>query len=782
MAYQVETFQFADGTKMSPLELLNTKGVDQVGTDGNDVLSGGPETDRIKGGLGNDTVSGGDGNDSVDGGDGNDTLNGGNGIDVLTAGAGNDVLNGDAGNDKLDAGDGNDILNGGANEDTLLGGVGDDTLNGGDGYDSLTGGTGNDVLMGGYSGDTYYINRGDGADTIQESGYGYDHAAYGGNTDKVVFGPGITPADITFTHVGQDLVMDLGGGDKLTFKNWYVYDTSYGVMAYQVETFQFADGTKMSPLELLNTKGVDQAGTDGNDVLSGGPETDRIKGGLGNDTLNGGDGNDTLDGGDGSNTLNGGNGNDILTAGSGNDTLNGDAGNDKLDAGDGNDILNGGANEDTLLGGVGDDTLNGGDGYDSLTGGTGNDVLMGGYSGDTYYINRGDGADTIQESGYGYDHAAYGGNTDKVVFGPGITPADITFTHVGQDLVMDLGGGDKLTFKNWYVYDTSYGVMAYQVETFQFADGTKMSPLELLNTKGVDQAGTDGNDVLSGGPETDRIKGGLGNDTLNGGDGNDTLDAGNGADTLNGGNGTDLLTGGVGNDTLNGDGGNDLLSGGADGDILNGGAGSDFFIGSIGNDTINTGTGYDVLAFNRGDGADIVAASTDKDNTVSLGNGITYADLLFTKTGNDLVLGTGTNEQLTFKDWYANANNHSVANLQIVIEGTSDYDPASTSKLNNRKVEQFNFDGLVNKFDQARAATPTLTTWALTSALMDFHLAASDVDAFGGDLAYQYAKNGTLGGISTTPAQALLASPQFGTANQNLQAMSALQDVSPRLI
>jgi Ca2+-binding RTX toxin-like protein len=108
------------------------------------------------------------------------------------------------------------------------------------------------------------------------------------------------------------------------------------------------------------------------------------------------------------------------------------------------------------------------------------------------------------------------------------------------------------------------------------------------------------------------------------------------------------VTAGTGNDTLNGDAGNDLLAGDADSDILNGGAGSDFFVGSTGNDTVNTGAGYDVVAFNRGDGADIVAASTEKDSTVSLGNGITYADLLFTKTGNDLVLVTGTNEQLAF--------------------------------------------------------------------------------------------------------------------------------------
>src|SRR5690349_9124092 len=49
-------------------------------------------------------------------------------------------------------------------------------------------------------------------------------------------------------------------------------------------------------------------------------------------------------------------------------------------------------------------------------------------------------------------------------------------------------------------------------------------------------------------------------------------------------------------------------------------------------------------------------SSTGKDNTLSLGHGIKYADLLFKKNVNDLVLVIGASEQVTFKDWYANVN------------------------------------------------------------------------------------------------------------------------------
>ncbi|ANE57980.1 hypothetical protein AYM39_22110 (plasmid) [Methylomonas sp. DH-1] len=778
LPYQVESFQFADGSVMSATALLNTKGVDMAGTDGNDNILSGAEIDRINAGLGNDTVNAGggddivnggdgndvlngqDGNDSVDGGTGDDTLSGGNGNDLLLGGQGADVLNGDVGNDRLEGGDGNDTLNGGDYEDTLLGGVGDDVLSGGNGYDSLTGGLGNDTLYGGNNADTYYFNRGDGADTIIESGDPADSYLYGGNNDKLVFGAGITAADMSFTQVGNDLVMDLGAGDRLTFKNWYVWvNYGTGVLPYQVESFQFADGSVMSATALLNTKGVDMAGTDGNDNILSGAEIDRINAGLGNDTvnagggddivnggdgndvLNGQDGNDSVDGGTGDDTLSGGNGNDLLLGGQGADVLNGDVGNDRLEGGDGNDTLNGGDYEDTLLGGVGDDVLSGGNGYDSLTGGLGNDTLYGGNHADTYYFNRGDGADTIIESGDPADSYLYGGNNDKLVFGAGITAADLSFTQVGNDLVMDLGAGDRLTFKNWYVWvNYGTGVLPYQVESFQFADGSVMSATALLNTKGVDMAGTDGNDNILSGAEIDRINAGLGNDTvnagggddivnggdgndvLNGQDGNDSVDGGTGDDTLSGGNGNDLLLGGQGADVLNGDVGNDRLEGGDGNDTLNGGDYEDTLLGGVGDDVLSGGNGYDSLTgglgndtlyggnhadtyyFNRGDGADTIIESGDpadsylyggNNDKLVFGAGITAADMSFTQVGNDLVMDLGAGDRLTFKNWYVWVN-YGTGVLPYQVESFQFADGSvmsATALLNTKGVDMAGTDG-----------------------------------------------------------------------------------------
>jgi len=216
----------------------------------------------------------------------------------------------------------------------------------------------------------------------------------------------------------------------------------------------------------------------------------------------------------------------------------------------------------------------------------------------------------------------------------------------------------------------------------------------------------------------------------------DKLIVGNGAsNTLGGGSGNDILQGGSGIDTLTDTAGNNLVDGGG-ADVITGGTGREFVIGSAGNDTITTSTGADVIAFNRGDGQDTVNASAGKDNTLSLGNGIAYADLAFKKSSNERILVTGTNEQITFKDWYASTNNHSVANLQVVIEGGSDYNATSTNKLNNKKVEQFNVDGLVGAFDQARAANASLTSWAPSSSMLNFYLCGSDTARWDRSTAY----------------------------------------------
>jgi len=99
-------------------------------------------------------------------------------------------------NDLLTGGNGDDTLIGGIGYDDLIGSSGDDILTGGDGDDSLTGGLGNDSLNGGIGNDKFIYSPSDadrqttdiitnfetGADKIQLSG-GLDLVSSGGNVN-----------------------------------------------------------------------------------------------------------------------------------------------------------------------------------------------------------------------------------------------------------------------------------------------------------------------------------------------------------------------------------------------------------------------------------------------------------------------------------------------------------------------------------------------------------------------------------------------------------------------
>jgi len=161
-------------------------------------------------------------------------------------------------------------------------------------------------------------------------------------------------------------------------------------------------------------------------------------------------------------------------------------------------------------------------------------------------------------------------------------------------------------------------------------------------------------------------------------------------------------------------------------------------------------------------------------NTLSLGGGIGYNDLSLSKNGNDLVLNTNSDEGMVLKDWYAGKD--TVQDLQLMLDATEAFDAESSDPLYNRRVQTFDFRGLVNQFDQALAQSPGLTSWALTNALLQFHLSGSDDSALGGDLAYWYGKNGNLTGIGLQAAQQVIGAVGFGSDAQALRPFTGLQD------
>lgn len=493
-----------------------------------------------------------------------------------------------------------------------------------------------------------------------------------------------------------------------------------------------------APRNLTGTAAADTlAGAGGNDVL----------GGLaGNDTLQGLAGDDVLDGGVGVDSMAGGLGNDryvvdragdqvIENAAEGVDTVESSI-NFALPANVENLLLRGSVNlngtgnalDNILTGNAGQNALNGGDGDDTLIGADGRDALRGGAGNDTFLVNGDEGPDTFN-GGAGFD-TVLGGAGDDVIR---------VSTFSGAKTVERIDGGDGLN-----------------VIAGTAANNTiDLSETELLNIA--------------------RIDAGSGNDLVTGSSGNDYIFGGDGADTLAGWGGNDVLQGGNANDTLSATTGRNLLDGGAGADRLIGGTSAEFLAGGEGNDTLSPGAGADVIAFNRGDGQDVVKAGEGTNKTVSLGGGIRYADLALRKNANDLILETGSSDRLTFKDWYASPANHSVLNLQLIAEAMADYDPGSSDPLLNRRIETFDFRALAGVFDVARAAKPATSRWGLMDSLLNAHLSGSDEAALGGDLAYQYGVSGTLAGIGVAAVQSVLGSTQFGTQAQTLQPVAVLQ-------
>ncbi|MGD7285648.1 calcium-binding protein, partial [Ralstonia pseudosolanacearum] len=458
------------------------------------------------GAAGDDTINGWQGDDILIGGDGNDTLVANGGSDQLYGGTGNDSLriNNNA-TASADGGDGNDIISADSGTtSTISAGNGDDTvqisawamrttIDAGNGNDiinidsygasqgaDITGGTGDDQISLGYYGATLRFNRGDGHDTVSS-------AANAGNK-TIVFGPGISAADLSATRVGNDMVLNVGSnGDAITVTNWFQGD------GYRIDHATFVDGTQWDQnnfRRLVTTV----TGTAGDDTINGW---------QGDDILIGGDGNDTLISNGGSDQLYGGTGNDSLRinnnatasvdGGDGNDTISADSGTTStISAGNGDDTVQIGAwaMRTTIDAGNGNDIINidsyGASQGADITGGTGDDQIRLGYYGATLHFNRGDGHDTVS--------SAANADNKTIVFGSGITAANLSATRVGDDMVLNIGAnGDAITITNWFQSGQ------YRLRNLMFADGTTIDATGLVATYNVNaSSGTTKIQALTG--------------------------------------------------------------------------------------------------------------------------------------------------------------------------------------------------------------------------------------------------------------------------------------------
>ncbi len=415
---------------------------------------------------------------------------------------------------------------------------GNDILIGTPGPDTLTGGLGDDQIYGGYGADTYRYLAGDGNDTYSE--------ATRGNLaiNTLHFGPGITPADVTwqviYTGFGSDLeisVKTTPGGiattNKITIKGWSEYITLelLDPIRYERENWllQFSNGTILSHRQMPTNDSDNLLGTAGPDTIRGGEGYDTIHGEAGDDFLYG----DTRG-----------------------DELHGDEGNDTLEGGEDPDHLYGGAGSDTLYGGTHNDTLEGGDGNDHHHGGLGDDTHRDTTGSDTYHYNLGDGQDNITDGVYPIDP----GSSDRLVFGPGITPADVTVTQQFRDLHLTIGGSQPglVIIKDFHQYFSGWSLPlqdGYRVMQFgyrrawwkiAFTDGTLWDGNNMLGTTdsaSPSRSGTQGKDLIQGTAGNDKIYANNEDDWIIGGPGNDELEGGNGSDRYdwNRGDGHDTL-------------------------------------------------------------------------------------------------------------------------------------------------------------------------------------------------------------------------------------------------
>jgi Ca2+-binding RTX toxin-like protein len=126
-----------------------------------------------------------------------------------------DLLNDSAAADLIDSGGAN-LLDGGAGSDSLTGAAIAEFFAGGIGNDTLNPGAGADVIA---------FNWGDGQDLLNPGS---------GAGKTVSLGGGIRYADLAFRKNLNDLVLETGGTDQITLKNWYASSANHTVGKLQV--------------------------------------------------------------------------------------------------------------------------------------------------------------------------------------------------------------------------------------------------------------------------------------------------------------------------------------------------------------------------------------------------------------------------------------------------------------------------------------------------------------------------------------------------------------------
>ncbi|WP_063297037.1 Ig-like domain-containing protein [Pseudovibrio sp. Ad37] len=590
MGKHIERFEFADGTTLSKIEVLNDGRVELTGTDGDDKITAGDLAELINGGEGSDTVRYFDATTSVTVNLADQSQNSGDATGDTYASIEN-IIGSDTHADHLTGDENHNKIWGYGGNDQLYGGAGNDYFYGGEGADYIDGGTGLDFARYSTSDAAVHVNLAtglfDGGHATGDVLVGIENVE-GSDFDDVLIGDdnanalyGLDGDDRLYGGKGNDTLNASGSGadyiDGGEGTDAVRYRWSHAAVTVNLadQSQNAGDAAGDEYISIENIMGTDAYG----DTLTGDAGDNRIWGYGGDDILTGAGGSDRLYGEGGSDRLYGGEGNDELFGGEGADYLDGGAGSDLTDyrASDAGVTIN--LAEDTASGGhatgdilvnieniggsqfddvlIGDDNRNNlyaKDGIDHLEGRGGNDTLNA-YGSGADYLDGGSGNDTVRyyhsNSGVTVNLGDTSQNTGDASGDTYISIENIVGTYVYADkLVGDdndnkisgYGGADTLDggagWDTLDYYNSPAGV-SVNLTTGEVSGGHAEGDV-IANFENVH--GTHHNDVLLGDEINNVLYANNGLDHLEGRGGNDTLNAyGTGADYLDGGLGTDTV-------------------------------------------------------------------------------------------------------------------------------------------------------------------------------------------------------------------------------------------------
>jgi len=447
-----------------------------VGTDRNDFLMGGSANDELRGGAGGDFLHG---------GAGNDTLEGGRGADMFVGAAGSDTVSYNSSDYAVwvdwSAGQATaEAFGGDADGDTfntvenLRGTKFDDTFKGDSGSNAFWGGRGDDWFVATAGSDRFYGEAD--FDTVDYSEYtsavqvnlagGYGTGGAAGHTYSGIEHIVGTDFADTLTGGAEDNVFQGGKGndtlsgglglDTYIFHRGDGHDTINEVHKGGWDTLMFGEGVSWSDLTIgagavLSFTLAASGGTDQVTVVNnwtGIPDKGSRQAKI-----------DSIDvGGVGAvdiQHLEGGN-----SGGDNADTVYGD--------------INNSNHADILLGYAGNDIIRAGgtDNYDNksniVIAGRGNDTIYTSVGDDTFVFERGDGVDTIRDTG----------GVDRIQFGPSVAADDVIFEIIGTDLYVGIRDADQPELKASHVAD--------RIRIIGGASTTSGYKVEYITAGGVD--------------------------------------------------------------------------------------------------------------------------------------------------------------------------------------------------------------------------------------------------------------------------------------------------------